>query len=66
MIPTHAHFYRNGDVHRLDRRFHKLRRQRHFTHQGGARQLSDDLSHRATEVDVDYRSAIVLLKLGCL
>ena len=66
MIPAHAHLDRHGDLDRLDRGFHQLGRQGHLTHQRGAGQLSDDLAHRAAEIDIDDRRAIVLLQLGSI
>ena len=49
-----------GTVTAFDRRFHQPDRQRHLAHQRAARELTDDLAHRAAEVDVDDRRAVGL------
>ena len=66
MVPAHPHLDGHGHIDRLDRRFHQLRRQRHFAHQRRPGQLTHDLAHRTAEIDVDDSRAVVLLQLGRL
>jgi len=66
VAPAHPHLDRHRHLHRFHRRFHQPHRQRHFAHQRAARQLADNLAHRAAEIDVDNRRAIAFLKLGRL